>query len=161
REITTAQDAKGVYQAAVGHLAQSADRLSRVSILLAGPDPSPDAAYFDVVHVWERNSDPNDPVITRSRLAAEIAPFGVFTAAEATYYKNLDTTSSGDHRLRIALAQNGASSVIIAPMRSQRNWFGVLICESREAEAFDDQYARFVQAVTNQVAVAVENRLLF
>ncbi len=161
RDITTAQDAKGVYQAAVGHLEQSSERLSRVSILLAGPDPSPDAAYFDIVHIWEKDPDMDHPVSIGMRLTAESAPFGGFTGEEATYIRNLNSNTSGDHRLRLALARSGAVSLVIAPMRSQRNWFGVMICESQEENAFDDQYARYVQAITNQVAVAVENRLLF
>src|SRR5262249_55038015 len=43
----------------------------------------------------------------------------------------------------------------------QRQWFGVLVCESEQPDAFDEQYIRFVFALTSQIAVAVENRMLF
>lgn len=161
RDIASAQDSKTVYQVSIAHLAHSADNLSRVSILLAGPDPTLHAAYFDLVHVWERLPNPSSTL--PGRIDAESAPFASLAGEknEAVYYPNIEIDLADNQRMRLALNQAGGHSVIVAPMRSQRSWFGVLICESQETGAFSEQYVRFVQAVTNQIAVAVENRALF
>ncbi len=163
RAIAVAQDSKGVYRAAADALASPNDYLSRASIALAGPTPGLDAAYFDYVHVWERVTSLESPITTGLRLTAEAAPFGRLMAdsGELVYFRDLANELGDQNRLRQALERGGAISAVVVPLRTQRRWFGVMICEAARPNAFDEQYLRFAQAVADQVAIAVENRLLF
>jgi GAF domain-containing protein/CheY-like chemotaxis protein/HAMP domain-containing protein len=163
RAIASAQDSNAVYRAAAQYLSQPVDALNRISILLGGPTPGLEAAYFDYVHVWERVPDPETPTPIGLRVHAEAAPFGTLMAevGETIYFRDIDAQLSEQNRLRQALQRANAASAIVIPLRTQRNWFGVLICESPWRDAFDEQYRRFAQAVTDQVAIAVENRVLF
>jgi len=163
RAISTAQDSNAVYRAACEHLAQPLESISQISILLAGPTPSYDASYFDVVHLWERTVRLESMTQPGQRIGSDAAPFGSFMgqSSDLIYFKNLDEELADQNRLRLALTRDGAVSSIVAPIVSKRRWFGVLIVESNELNAFDEQYIRYVQAVTDQVAIAVENRMLF
>ncbi len=163
RAITSAPDLKAVYQAASQHLAESAPQVNRVTVLLAGPDPTPNALYYDYVHVWELEHYVDTPVRPGTRVSAEAAPFGsvLGTAPEPVYFANLTSDSDRYPRLSQLLARGGAVSALVTPIRSQRSWFGVLICESTWTDGFDEAYQRFARAVADQVAIAVENRLLF
>lgn len=163
RAISTAQDANAVYRAACEHLAQPVEAISRISILLAGPDPSFDAAYFDVVNVFERSSWMESAMQAGQRLPAEAAPFGMLMSqyGELVAFEHVAEDLADNPRLRQALERDGAFSALVAPVGSKRRWFGVLVVESDQPYAFDEQYRRFVQAVSDQVAIAVENRMLF
>ncbi len=163
RAIAAAQDSNAVYSAATEYLSQPVSALNRISILLGGPDPGLDAAYFDYVYVWERVADPESPITSGLRVNAEAAPFGNLMAevGELVYFRDIDQQLSEQNRLRIALQRAHAASAVIIPLRTQRNWFGVLICESPWKDTFEEQYRRFAQAVADQVSIAIENRLLF
>ncbi|MBZ0285688.1 MAG: GAF domain-containing protein [Anaerolineae bacterium] len=163
RAISTAQDSNAVYRAACEHLAQPKESISQISILLAGPTPSFDAAYFDVVYLWEQTVRLEAMTQPGQRINADAAPFGALMgpSGDAVYFKNLDVELGDQNRLRLALTRDGAVSSIVSSVGSKRRWFGVLIVESSEVNAFDEQYIRYVQAVTDQVAIAVENRMLF
>ncbi|MBI5667326.1 MAG: GAF domain-containing protein [Chloroflexi bacterium] len=164
RAITGAADLNAVYDAAAAHLAQAAEQMSRIAVLLAGPDPGLNAAYFDTVHVWERRPTADSPVRVGLRLNSDAAPLGDLMSdqgGEPVYLPNIDANLADNPRLRQALQRGGAASVIVAPLRTQRHWFGVLVCEGDTLHSFDEQYIRFVRAVADQVAIAVENRQLF
>ena len=163
RSIAAAQDSNAVYQSSTEFLSQPVPALNRISILLAGPNPGLDANYFDYVHVWERVADPESPLQSGLRVNAEGAPFGNLMAevGELVYFRDIDQQLSEQNRLRVALQRGSAASAIVVPLRTQRNWFGVIVCESPWRDAFEEQYRRFAQAVADQVAIAVENRMLF
>ncbi|MBL8162400.1 MAG: GAF domain-containing protein [Anaerolineae bacterium] len=163
RSISTAQDSNAVYRAASEHLSQPLEAVSRITVLLAGPDPGYDAPYFDTVYVWERVALSSSPIQIGQRLSAEVAPFGSLMSqvSGAVAFKDLDRDLADQNRLRLVLTRAGASSALVMPIGSPRQWFGVIIIESEQAEVFTEQYQRFAQAITDQVAIAVENRVLF
>jgi GAF domain-containing protein/DNA-binding response OmpR family regulator len=159
RAIASAQDTNAVYHAATEYLSRPLPTLSRLSIVLAGPTPSLEPSYFDYVHVWERKPDGLVPVGLRQN--SDAAPFQSLNPTEPTYLPKLADALGDQPRLRTALERGGAASVLVMPLRSQRTWFGVLVCESKHTEAFEEQYIRFTQAVSDQLAIALENRMLF
>ncbi len=162
RAIASAQDFNTVYTSAAEHLAQGAEQVSRIAIYLAGPDPVPDAPYVDCMYAWTREAEAGGNG-TGIRIPSEVAPFAqiIRQTIGTLYYKHLDQELEDQPRLRQTLQQSNASSVIIASIQSRGRWFGVLTCESKQADAFGGQYIRFVQAITDQVAIAVENQQLF
>ncbi|NWG16137.1 MAG: GAF domain-containing protein [Chloroflexi bacterium] len=163
RAITGAPDLKAVYQAAAAHLSAGEEPVSRIQILLAGPNPGLDAAYYDTVHVWEDHPDPASAVRAGLRLTNEAAPVRELLAEydDVIYFADLDTDLAGRPRLRQVLQRGGTASVMLVPLRTQRSYFGVVLCECESLHGFDDSYKRFARAVADQIAIAVENRLLF
>jgi GAF domain-containing protein/CheY-like chemotaxis protein/HAMP domain-containing protein len=162
RAIASAQDFNTVYTSAAEHLAQGAAQVSRIAIYLAGPDPTPDAPYVDCVYAWTRQAEAGGNGVG-IRISSEAAPFAqlIRQTIGTLYYKHLDQDLADQPRLRQTLQQNNASSIIIASIQSRGKWFGVLTCESEQPDGFSGQYIRFVQAITDQVAIAVENQQLF
>ncbi|MBN8618189.1 MAG: GAF domain-containing protein [Anaerolineae bacterium] len=162
RAITGAQDSAEVYAAATTYLAQPMPELSRIEILLAGPVPEPHAPYYDMVHVWSLTGS-HDRVHIGARLTADEIPVGKLLSnnGESVYYHDLQDDTSTNDRLPVTLSAWGSQSAVVVPLRTQRNWLGVLIAESDQPDAFNEQYIRYAQAVVDQIAVAVENRLLF
>lgn len=163
RAITGAPDLKAVYQAAAAHLSSGSEPVSRIQILLAGPNPGLDAVYYDAVHVWEERPDPASPVRAGLRLTNEAAPIREILAEhdDVIYFADLETDLAGRPRLRQVLQRGGAASVMLVPLRTQRSYFGLVVCECETLHGFDDPYRRFANAVAGQIAIAVENRMLF
>ncbi len=163
RAITSAQDIVAVYKAASDHLSQSAQQTKRLTVLLAGPNPDVKAPYFDVAYTWASNPQANAPVYEGLRVDSEILPIGklMAVAKDSLYFDDLKTNLAQDNPLRQTFEQWGAVSVIVIPMQTQRQWLGVIVCEADKPRAFDEQYIRFTRAVSDQVAIAVENRMLF
>lgn len=162
RAISAAQDSQQVYEAASLFLAQASAKVSRISIALAGPTPGYDAPYVDIVDIWAKV--PEESPVTGTRL--NIVESGLIHAltqknSDVLYFDKLSPSQTVGDPLRTSLTRWGAASALVAPLRSRRDWFGVIICESLDEHAFDEQYIRFVQAVADQVAIMVENRLLF
>ena len=163
RAISGAQDIVGVYRAASDHLAQSAQQISRMTVLLAGPNADVNAAYFDVAYTWTESPQPDSPVYDRMRVNADMLPIGklMAVAKDSLYFDDLQTNLAENNPLRQTFETWGAVSVIVIPLQTQRQWLGVVVCESDSPRAFDEQYIRFTRAVSDQVAIAVENRMLF
>jgi PAS domain S-box-containing protein len=53
-----------------------------------------------------------------------------------------------------------ASTVLLLPLVSGGRWFGLLICASGKANAFEGGFVNFAQAAANQLATAIDNRRL-
>ncbi len=163
RDIASAQDSGSVYAATGDHLAQAEAAVSRISIFLAGPKPEATAAHYDVAYTWERTPRSDSPLRIGDQFTSQVAPFGALMGGkpDPLYFDSLGVQVSVLNRLPLLLGSWGARSAVIAPLRTQRAWFGVLICESGEEKAFTEAYIRFVRAIADQVATAVENRFLF
>ncbi len=163
RAISSAQDIAAVYKAASDHLSQSAQQISRMTVLLAGPNADVDAAYFDVAYTWTEVPQQDSPVYDRMRVSANTLPIGklMAVAKDSLYFDDLNTNLAENNPLRQTFEKWGAVSAIVIPLQTQRQWLGVIICESDKPRAFEEQYIRFTRAVSDQVAIAVENRMLF
>jgi GAF domain-containing protein/CheY-like chemotaxis protein len=164
RAIAGAQDFNAVYAAASEHLADASPLVGRVAIFLAGPDPVLDAPYVDCVYGWRRPPHKGEDRGIGHRINSDAAPFGqmIRQTGGTVYYKNLEHDLADQPRLQQALQRSGdTASVIVSSIQSRAKWFGVLICESETPDAFSGQYIRFTQAITDQVAIAVENQQLF
>ncbi|MBZ0275913.1 MAG: GAF domain-containing protein, partial [Anaerolineae bacterium] len=160
--IIGAADINGVYQMAAQYIASWAYDASRITILQAGPMPSLDAAYLDYVYVWDRHKQrgsfqPGMRVSTEATLLTTIFQ----ESRDTRYISDIETTFANEQRLRLALQQGGANSLIAASVQSGQKWFGMLICEALEVDAFNERLKPFIQAVADQVGIAVENRQLF
>ncbi|MCB9450651.1 MAG: GAF domain-containing protein [Anaerolineaceae bacterium] len=162
RSIATAQDANVVYQVAAESIAEWVTGLTQISILLAGPNPGLQAPYLDYVFVRIL-----DEKITESHMGIRVSseatmlPSLFSESREAVYIANIETELAENQRLRLALQQNGAVSLIAASIQSGQKWFGIFICEAAEVNALDERFRPFIQAIADQVGIAIENRQLF
>ncbi|MBC7870634.1 MAG: GAF domain-containing protein, partial [Chitinophagaceae bacterium] len=175
RSITSAQDSFMVYQAAIEHLARpllQAGQQSQtvtMAVLLAWPDATPYAPYLEYVYNWSSEHDTNPASRIGQQLNSDEYPYGRLTeeAEGLIYFSDITRTAAlGDPlndepHLREILLQQGAASVVVVPIQTRMKWFGVLITQSDQPNAFSEQYQRFLQAVTDQVSIAVENQRLF
>ncbi|MEZ4671383.1 MAG: GAF domain-containing protein [Anaerolineae bacterium] len=163
RAIAGADDAQVVYTTISEHLGQSEPIVGRVTVLLAGPDAGYDALYFEAVHIWQRDTTSDTQLKNGERLSSEVLPLGklMIDTNDPIYFDDLTAGYMSANHLRQMLQSWGSSSALVVPIRSQRMWFGVIICEAPSRDAFDEAYIRFARAVSDQVGVAVENRQLF
>ena len=162
RDIATSQDANAVYQSAAQHIAQWATGTSRVLILLAGPNPGLNAPYLDYVYVLNQDEQLGSlqPGI-RVSTEATLLPTLFRESREAVYIADLETALADNQRLRLALQQGGAVSLVAASIQSGQKWYGMLICEARQVGVLDENLKPFIQSIADQVGIAVENRQLF
>jgi GAF domain-containing protein/DNA-binding response OmpR family regulator len=174
RAITTTQDFEGLYAAAVEHLArpfliQEADsRASSVSamgitLFLAWPYPTPNAPYLEVAYEWHNKQNTSQQFGRGERISAEELPYGRLIEGRETalVFENViqadDPILKNEPELRTRLLERGAWSLALAPIRSRVKWFGVVACQHERPRAFSEQYARFMMALADQIAIALDN----
>jgi GAF domain-containing protein/response regulator RpfG family c-di-GMP phosphodiesterase len=157
RAISSAPNLNLVYTAAAEHLAEASNATRQILLLLSVPERKPDAPYLEYGYVWRWGTDDH-------------APMGKLVQRESVPYTRL-ANSDGSVRLvhnvmdeladqpaiLSALRQANVASLVVSPLRLRQKWFGLLVCASDQASAFDAQYSQFVRTVADQVAIAVEN----
>jgi GAF domain-containing protein len=175
RAISGAQNTHAVYDAMAGHVAmpfvqhrigQSPDEALNINIsitlLLAHPESSLDAPYLRYEYQW--HSDPKRPlpIATNTLIPHDQIPFGMLIHANddgMLVYRNLATeTPSHLTMLYEILSQHDATSAAVAPLWSRQRWFGLIILRSSQSDLLDETYLRFLQAIADQVAIAIENQ---
>ncbi|MCU0480899.1 MAG: GAF domain-containing protein, partial [Anaerolineae bacterium] len=172
RAITTAQDFDRLYMSAVEHLArpfllQEAESKTQnalgITLFLAWPYPTPNAPYLEVAHDWRNQANPTIQYAKGERLSADDLPYGRLTEGRETalVFENViqadDPILKNEPELRSRLLETGAWSMAIAPIRSRVKWFGVVVCQHERPRAFNEQYTRFMMALADQIAIALDN----
>jgi GAF domain-containing protein/CheY-like chemotaxis protein len=168
RAIAAALDTQTIYDTAARYLALALPSLSSVTTLLAGPKPTIEAAYTDVVYRWRRDSEnpptPNDLAVG-DRLPSILVPFPALMSAQDGQYAVLNQVSSLSSGtwsdLALMLNNHNSQSAALAELRARQQWYGVLLCESGEENAFTEAFIRFFTAISDQVAIAVDSLMLF
>ncbi len=172
RAITTTQDFEGLYAAAVEHLArpfliQEADSRTSsamgITLFLAWPYPTPNAPYLEVAYEWHNKQTTSQQFARGERVSAEELPYGRLIEGRETalVFDNIiqadDPILKDEPDLRTRLLERGAWSLVLAPIRSRVKWFGVVACQHERPRAFSEQYARFMMALADQIAIALDN----
>jgi GAF domain-containing protein/DNA-binding response OmpR family regulator len=168
RAISSAQDSRAVYFTAIEHLArpfiQQAQRVD-IAILLAKSVYRWDAPYLECVYAWSSDPERERVIFEGETISSDLFPVGrlLLEANNAVYIRNTaeDQGFMGEAETSELLRRNGAGSAVIAPVQSRQKWYGVLVCQNMQINAFNDSYTRFMEAIADQVALAVENRVLF
>ena len=166
RAITDARDMLSVYDAALQHLAPPQPALSRMTILLTGPEYVRDAAYTEVVYSWSRHEREVPPLSVGRRFDRDDMPFvelALTNGDETLQLQNPAETLTDFPNLQAYFQADQVNNLIMGTLQSRQNWLGIVMMESREraGTVFDEQYVRFVQAVADQIAVALQNQILF
>jgi GAF domain-containing protein/DNA-binding response OmpR family regulator len=163
RAITNASDATEVYRETAQHLADANLKVNHIGILLAGPTPTIDATYLTTTHQWSRPGTDSSVLRVGSRLTIRETPYlkMVIEADGAVVLKNLRQDLANFPGMRVVLEENRTNSVVLAAVRTNRKWLGVLVLESAATDTFDETFTRYAQAVADQLAVAIDNRQLF
>ncbi len=131
QSITRAQEFEQVYTAAAENLGNplvSGDvssgnvilstHISHVVILLAEPEPTPDAPYLRRVYVWGRSPGEQAMISVNTRVERENAPLGRITvmAKGASYYPDLSRDPSARRWIRSALDGYEAVCALVSPL---------------------------------------------
>ena len=163
RAITSATAANEVYAETASHLADANPRVNHIGVLLAGPTPSADAAHLTTDFQWTRPNADSSVLRVGSRLTSRETPYLklVVEADGPVRLHTLRQDLASYPGMRVVLDENRTASVLLAAIRTSRKWLGVLVLESPKTEAFDESFARYAQAVADQLAVAIDNRQLF
>ncbi len=173
--IAAAQNAERVYESSVEHLArpflltETSDQIDQnmtISLMLATPDATLNTETLEYVFVW--SSQPDGPLEPGMQVSSQDYPYGRLTneAKGPVYIQDVlhDDPESQLHNepiLRKLLLEQGVGSVVILPIRSRQNWFGIVVCQSDRAYAFSEQYVRFASAISGQIATAIDRQRLF
>jgi GAF domain-containing protein/CheY-like chemotaxis protein len=168
RAIAGATDINSIFESAAGHLAlpfmqSTSEQHILISLIASHPNPTRDASHMLYQHQWTSDSDVPFEIPTGSIVPSEEAPFAQLFDSRTTsvYYQNITDDLNDNPTIQKVLSQDGGQSAVVAILQTRQSWFGVLICKSSDANAFDNRYVEFVQAVANQIAIGIENQQLF
>lgn len=168
RAIAGATDIDSIFDSAAGHLAMpflqnAGDQQILIHLIAAHPNPSRDARQMLYRYQWRSDSDMPFEVPTGSIVSSQDAPFAQLfdTRVSAMSYGHIEEELEDNPKLQQVLSHDGAQSAVVAVLQTRQNWYGVLVCKSNQPYTFDQRYIEFVQAVANQIAIGIENQLLF
>ena len=156
RAISSAADLTAVYEETVTHLVGGANVINRIMILLAQPDPTPDASTFEYEYVWaEGKTQPAGTLVS-----ADSIPYPQIARSGAVLIEDVLNDLSDQPEVITALLDDQIASLVVTPLQSRQNWFGWLVCATDQPGVLDESYNQFVQTVGDQVAIAIENQSL-
>lgn len=168
RAIAGATDIDSIFDSAAGHLAMpflqnAGEQQIMISLLTAHPNPTQYANQLQYRYQWRSDADMRFDVPTSTIVSSDEAPFAQLFDSRVTaiYYADINLELQEQPILHEVLSKDGGKSAIIAVLQTRQNWYGVLICKSSETHTFDQRYIEFVQAVANQIAIGMENQILF
>ena len=168
RAIAGATDIDSILESAAGHLAlpfMQSDLSHRITISLieAYPNPVRNASQMRYRFQWTSDADVPFEIPTGAIVPREDAPFADLFDSRTTsvHYRNIREEINDRPDLLRLLSQDGGQSAIISVLQTRQNWYGVLVCKNDKPYMFDDHYEEFVQAVANQIAIGIENQILF
>ncbi|MFZ4826407.1 MAG: GAF domain-containing protein [Phototrophicaceae bacterium] len=152
RAMSDANTREGIYTSAVKYLDVEAQAIHRISIWHPERDLTPQTPYLRLIYP---NTETNFTL--SQRLQNVVSYMGneqarIFTTIEL--FREFDAFYN-------YLAAAHTNSLIIVQLRTRQNWFGLILIESQERDTFTDSYRRYAQAIADQVAVGLENALLF
>lgn len=158
RAIATAENAQAVFAATAHHLNGAAPNVGRVVVMLAGPAQVAHADYVDYVYVWSPNSALSD-LTPGKRVPRALVDFAdVLEGVEGVArFNNIKHDLAAHPALISILERSGTRSAALAAITSRQRWFGVIVCESAQTNTFPPAFGTFMQALTDQVAVAIES----
>ncbi len=165
RTIAAAPDTETIYQAAVTYITQGAKGLSRLALLIAGPQPSFDAIFMEVVTLWQRDPTFVPDLEVQDRLPMALLPYNLMLASQggqAAVFNDAERELIGSFAAFGVMMRNHSSkSVALFEIRARQAWYGVIQCEAAEPNAFDEAFIRYVSAIADQIAIAVDSFALF
>lgn len=171
RAIASAQDMTSIYDTVAGHLAMpfiqqaSADSDIRIiiTLLLTRQTTQLDAPELELVYEWKSDELEASIANVGMTLPRTVYPFGQLLEEhdEGTLVYADVMQAFGDERMLLDfLTRGGTSSVAIAPLWSRRQWFGVLLLRTDSPDLLTSSYSRFMQAIADQIAIAIERQRL-
>lgn len=162
RSVSSATDLAEIYELVAEQLGMATSSVERIEVLLSGPAPTL-VQYLESAFVWGRGAPvPSDgaarriEVLLPSHAAGEMLPTDTPLMLADVAHELPE-----DHPLFSHLSELGARSAVIAPLTAGGQWFGMIVCSSPRAHAFQPSYVTFVSALADQLAIAIENRRLF
>ncbi|MBL8131499.1 MAG: GAF domain-containing protein [Anaerolineae bacterium] len=163
RAISGAGDLPGVFEAAVKGIVSGSTNIVRLSVFSA-PGASYQSPYLDCVYVHPPQAEPAQAdVHVGLRLPRAAVPLADILKEEETaaYFPDVRADVRGWDAVRIVSERSGSRAVLLAPMRSRLRFYGLIMLESDQPDAFPEPLINFVQAVSDQAAAAVESILAF
>ncbi len=161
RALGSAPDLESVYTVVALQMAQS-DAIEQFTIWSAGPAPIPNPAWFTLNYAWYRAAEQ-----TRSFNVGDRVPIEKFAMVRLLKEPNTPVVINNVDDLQsdpvaYQLMQSGDTlSLMLSPITTGGRWFGLAVIAANSRYAFNDAFVQFASAITDQLAVAVENRQLF
>ncbi len=150
-----------VYRIAAEQLATNG-AVDRVVFILARPLPILDAPTFELAYSWSRqNGQPYDHY-SGQRIPREAIPERWRAALNHSFTDDLRRADIGGREFVVRFLEPAEMvAIAYAPLNTSTRWFGGVFVESRRPAAFSDQFVQFMEAITDQIGIAIENRYLF
>jgi GAF domain-containing protein/HAMP domain-containing protein len=158
RVLSSVGEAERLYQAVADRFA-AYEQLDRLIFLLAYPAPSYDTAVLEYAYIWERQAGTFRP--PAQRVLREAFPEAWLIRERAPYIADLNADLSEHEGLRETYRALRVQSVLITPLVTATRWFGVLMFHSQRARAFPATFVQYADALSDQIAISLENQYLF
>lgn len=168
RALSSVQNLDALYETMVGHIAQpfiqsASDNpnLIVVTVLLARPQPRLNAPELEYAFQWSSKEGVNAQMLVGKRIDHEQVPLGTWLLESddnLLKFTNVQEAFANDANVRNVLKQDSTNAVVITPLQVRSRWFGVLVVHTDTPELLEESYLRFLQAISDQVAVVLENQ---
>ncbi len=158
RAITSASNLNDVSNAATIVVIGAMPSVARIMVLFS-PEHSANATYLDVVfsHTNPSALIPAEPPLTRITRAS--APIAALLQEEdgVALFSDIQTDPREWEAIGTWCARNNTRGLIVTAIQTRQQFYGALVIESEQANTFDEPFANFIQAITDQIAIASES----
>ncbi len=170
RALSSVQNLDALYETMVGHIAQPFVQSSSgtpshivITVLLAQPQPRINAPELQYAFQWSSRGGVDPRKLVGTRLDHVSVPLGTWlleSEDNVLLFKNVAQMFSDDPAARAILTQGDTNAVLVVPLQVRTRWFGTLLVNTDTPEILSESYTRFLQAISDQVAVVLENQAL-
>lgn len=161
RTLNAAPDINTVYKLVADQLAQLSD-VDRLLLLRAEPLPSIQPRVFIHLNHWERDQEHYpDAASLSEQLPVAAFPNLLQRSVSRSPFLLEVTELAEDSPVGRLIRPYQTQSVLLAPVILGQRWFGMLLIQSRRPNAFNDSFINFIGTLSDQMAVAIDNRRLF
>ncbi len=173
RQISGARDTHDLYELFAQHVRSpllqefsqhgEASRVG-VSLLTAYPKPTPNAPYLREAYQWPEKTSSDGttahPLLhSQEKLPLETLlrenDYGVMTIQDIR-----QEVPANYPDLTHVLGGGWAAAAAIAPLWTAQRWLGVLVVRVEDVELLSQKYINYLESITTQAAVALENQIL-
>ncbi len=173
RQISGAQSAHAVYAIVSQHVRSPLEATSEpdappphvsITMLLAHPDPVRDAPYLREVYQWPEPPVPGETTVSPVLHQRETLPFDELLVANdesvVIFREIADEIPQGYPELMQIISDGWARSAAVVGMWTSQRWLGVMIVRVEHPDLLDQDYANYLESISTQAAIALENQLL-
>lgn len=162
RSIVSANEPKAVAYIATQYM--RTPKVTRIDYLRVNTTPSFPTRNLVYDYVWLQDDQTRSEIREGRNVPTELLHLRALLGEQGDttrVIQDVSTDLTEQQSLATILQRTQTESALMIPIFTRQRWFGLFIIHSNEINSFEESHVRFAEAVTSQVATALETFALY